>query len=140
MKTLIKIFAIFIFCLSVGCGGYDNPGFPKVPVNFTINPNEVTYLNLNYPGGSEYLTGGVNGIVVFNIDGWSFSAFDRACPYDWDYSDARIWIEDDGITLRCPRCGSLFNILDGGVIIGPAKYPLKQYFTKYDGWILRVHS
>ena len=111
-----------------------------MPVNFTIYPNEVTYLNLNYPGGHEYLTGGVNGIVVFNIDGWSFSAFDRACPHDWDDPDSWIWVEDDGITLKCQKCGSLFNILDGSVIIGPSTYPLKQYYTKYDGWKLRVHS
>ena len=126
--------------MPIGCGGYDNPGFPNIPVSFTIYPNEVTYLNLNFPGGSEYFTGGVNGIVIFNIDGWSFSAFDRACPYDWDYLDARIWIEEDGITLKCPRCGSMFNILDGNVLNGVAKYPLKQYYTKYDGWKLWIHT
>jgi nitrite reductase/ring-hydroxylating ferredoxin subunit len=111
-----------------------------VRVDFYIYPNDVTYLNLNYPGGSEYLTGGVSGIIVFNIDGWSFSAFDRACPHDWDDPESWLLVEPDGITIKCQKCGSLFNILDGSVITGPSKYRLRQYYTKYDGVRLYVSS
>jgi nitrite reductase/ring-hydroxylating ferredoxin subunit len=114
---------------------------PKVPVNFTIYPNDATYLDLNYFGGHMYFTGGVNGIVVYRVNEYSFTAFDRACPYDWDdKSEPRVSVEDDGITLRCEKCGSMFGILDGGIIKGPAKYPLKQYKINYDGMRLRVHS
>lgn len=140
MKSTKPIFFLTLLCLLFGCGGYQHPTFPNEPVNFDINPNEITYQNLNWAGGSEYFTGGVNGIVVFRIDDWTFSAFDRACPHDWDLAGARINVEPDGLTLRCPRCNSLYNILDGSKIFGPSKYPLKPYFTKFDGMRLRVHS
>jgi nitrite reductase/ring-hydroxylating ferredoxin subunit len=111
-----------------------------VYVNFPIYPNDVSYLDLNYIGGHMYLTGGVNGIVVYRIDQWSFSAFDRACPHDWDDADEPRVSVENGITLKCPKCGSLYSILDGNVILGPSKYILKQYYTEYDGWSLRVHN
>jgi nitrite reductase/ring-hydroxylating ferredoxin subunit len=140
MKYITYILLGIVFCLAASCGGYEHPTIPSVPVNFDIYPNEVSYLNLNYIGGHEYFKGGVSGVVVYRIGDWEFSAFDRACPHDWEDPDSWIWVEDDGITLKCQKCGSLFNILDGSVIIGPSKYPLKQYYTKYDGWRLRVHS
>ena len=126
-------------CLGASCYRNDNP-IPKVPVNFYINPNDVLYLNLNYIGGHEYFTGGVSGVVVYRLGDWEFTAFDRACPHDWDEDDSWIWVEPDGITLRCQKCQSLFNILDGGLITGPSKYPLRQYYTRFDGMRLRVHS
>ncbi|MCL2167542.1 MAG: hypothetical protein FWH59_00270 [Lentimicrobiaceae bacterium] len=117
---------------------------PKVYVNFSIYPNDVMYLDLNYDGGHMYFTGGVNrkGIVVYRIgELMGFSAFDRSCPYDWDDADApRVSVENDGITLRCEKCSTLYNILDGSVITGSSKYPLRQYYTEYDGVRLRVHS
>jgi len=136
----LKRFIIFflIFCLSVGCERNNNP-IPHVRVDFKIYPNEVSYLNLNYIGGHEYVSGGVSGIVIFRISDWEFSAFDRACPHDWEDPDSWIWVEN-GITLKCQKCGSLYNILDGSVLMGPSKYSLRQYYTKFDGMVLRVHS
>ncbi|MCL2246598.1 MAG: Rieske 2Fe-2S domain-containing protein [Lentimicrobiaceae bacterium] len=136
----MKRFIIFflIFCLSVGCERNNNP-IPHVRVDFKIYPNEVSYLNLNYIGGHEYVSGGVSGIVIFRISDWEFSAFDRACPHDWEDPDSWIWVEN-GITLKCQKCGSLYNILDGSVLMGPSKYSLRQYYTKFDGMVLRVHS
>jgi nitrite reductase/ring-hydroxylating ferredoxin subunit len=139
LKPTTKLLLIFFLFLMTGCIKDDNP-VPKVPVNFYIYPNEIGYYNLNWAGGSEYFTGGVQGIVVFRIDDWSFSAFDRACPHDWDYEDSWLWVEPDGLTVKCTRCGSIYNLLDGGQITGPSQYPLRPYFTKYDGMRLRVHS
>ena len=137
---LKSLFLLGIFCcLAANCGKYEHP-IPKVRVDFYIYPDEVTYLNLNYIGGHEYLTGGVSGVVVYRLGNWEFTAFDRACPHDWDEDDSWIWVEPDGITLKCQKCNSLFKILDGAVISGPSKYPLKQYYTRYDGIRLRVHS
>jgi hypothetical protein len=140
-KTAYR-FLLFALCLfPSGCEKYKHP-LPKVYVNFYVYPNDIFYLDLNNDGGSMYFKGGVNGIVVYRISEFiGFTAFDRACPYDWDDKDEpRVAVEDDGITLKCEKCGTLYNILDGGIIIGPSKYPLKQYYTKYDGMRLRVHS
>jgi nitrite reductase/ring-hydroxylating ferredoxin subunit len=137
---LSRFFLTALLCLLICCKGYDHPNFPKVPVNFYINPNEVYYLDLNYYGGHMYFTGGVNGVVVYRLSEWEFTAFDRACPHDWDTPEAYVVVESNGITLKCNKCGSVYNILDGGKISGPSKYPLKQYFTQFDGMRLRVHS
>ena len=141
MKHFLRIFLVVIFFSVLGCGGYKHSTIPNVWVSFWVYPNDVSYLDLNYYGGHMYFTGGVNGVVVYRLNETEFRAFDRACPYDWDdEEEPRVGVEPDGITLRCEKCGSLFNILDGGVITGPAKYPLKYYQTKYDGMRLRVHS
>jgi nitrite reductase/ring-hydroxylating ferredoxin subunit len=138
-QTKFFFFAILL-CLAASCERNDNP-LPRVPVDFYIYPNDVSYLNLNYYGGHEYVTGGVNGIIVFRINEDSFSAFDRACPHDWDHADEpRVFVEDNRIILTCEKCGSQYNILDGSVITGPSKYILKQYRTHYDGWSLRVRN
>jgi len=139
LKQVARFLFVLFFCLAANCGK-EHPTIPRVDVDFYIYPDEVSYLNLNYIGGHEYVTGGVSGIVVFRIDNWEFSAFDRACPHDWDEPDSWIWVEPDGITLKCQKCGSMFNILDGTVILGISKYPLKQYYTQYDGVKLRVHN
>jgi len=141
MKKFLRIFLVIVFFSVLGCSGYKHSTIPNVWVNFWVYPNDVAYLDLNYYGGHMYFTGGVNGVVVYRLAEWDFLAYDRACPYDWDDEDEpRVGVEPDGITLRCEKCGSLFNILDGGVISGPSKYPLKFYQTKYDGMRLRVHS
>ena len=140
MNQLPRILVTALIFLAASCVDPNPNPIPRVPVNFYINPDEVTYLNLNIIGGHEYLTGGVNGIVVYRLGNWEFTAFDRACSHDWDDPESRLWVEDDGITLRCQKCESLFKILDGDVITGPAKYPLRQYYTRYDGVRLRVYS
>ena len=139
MRQSARIFLGFFLCLITGCGDNVSP-IPKVYVNFYIQPNSVSYIDLNYIGGHMYFTGGVNGVVVYRLGDWEFTAFDRACPHDWEDPEAYVIVEDDGITLRCRKCQSLFNILDGGVITGPSRYILRQYYTKFDGMRLRVHS
>ena len=141
IKNLILCFLLSAFSfLPLGCEKYKHP-IPPVYVNFNVYPNDPLYLDLNYFGGHMYFTGGVNGVVVYRLSDWEFTAFDRACPFDWDdEEEPRVGVEESGITLKCEKCGSQYNILDGGVITGPSKYPLKQYYTKYDGMKLRVHS
>lgn len=136
----IFIAAIVVFCFFFTRCDIDHPTIPEVKVNFTIYPNNVDYVNLNYYGGYMYFTGGVAGIVVYRLDNTTFFAYDRACPYDWEEHDAWIWVEESGLTLIDRHCGSRFNILDGSVISGPAKYPLKMYRTRYDGMILKVYN
>ncbi len=111
-----------------------------MPVNFTVYPNDLTYQNLNYYGGFEYVTGGVSGIVIYRLDDRTFSVFDRACPYDWQADEGWIWVDDSRLTLTCKSCGTVFNILDGAVIDGPAQFPLKYYRYAFDGVILKVYN
>ena len=137
---MLILLGIFL-TTTLGCEGYKHPTLPGVQVSFTIFPNDVAYYELTLYGGHMYFTGGVNGVVVYRLNEWDFTAFDRACPFDWDdEEEPRVSVENDGITLKCEKCGSMFNILDGGVIKGPSRYALKRYYTNYDGMRLRIHS
>ena len=98
---------------------------PNVHVDFRINL-EITY-ELNTIGGWVYFSGGYRGIVIYRLSEDEFRAFDRACTYDV-YN--RIVVDDPPIA-RCEECESTYLLIDGSVVEGPARYPLKQYRTTY---------
>ncbi len=137
-----RLFSLILIgtMLCQSCKNTYHPSIPYRKVDFTIYPNDVMYYKLNTYGGYEYFTGGVNGIVVFRLDEWQFMAFDRACPYDWEEHESWLWMHPNGIMLVDSLCGSVYNILDGTVISGPSVWPLRQYYTHYDGMTLRVYS
>ena len=141
VKRRIIVVALLVSMLFImSCDDINHPTIPYKKVDFIIYPNDVMYYKLNTYGGYEYFTGGVNGIVVYRLDEWSFYAFDRACSYDWENPDSWLWVHPNGIRLIDSGCGSVFNILDGSVVSGPARYELRQYYTRYDGWQLRVYN
>ena len=133
--------ALVLLLLLVGCDyrNSKNP-IPYVKVDFTIYPNDVMYYRLNTYGGYEYFTGGVNGIIIYRLDEWTFFAYDRACSYDFEEPGSWLTVAPDGLRLVDSLCGSTFNILDGNVLSGPAKWPARKYNTYYDGMRLRVRS
>jgi nitrite reductase/ring-hydroxylating ferredoxin subunit len=55
-------------------------------------------------------------------------AFDICCTYE---VDKNIALEDDGFFLKCPKCGSVFEIGNGTGYAnsGPAAQRLKKYYT-----------
>lgn len=137
-----RSFFVILFCSAIlfSCDNTYHQTIPYKKVDFTIYPNDVIYYKLNTCGGYEYFTGGVSGVVVFRVDEWNFVAYDRSCSFDWELDDSWILMDQSGIMLVDPLCGSLYNILDGSVISGPAKWPLRMYKTRYDGVRLRVYS
>jgi nitrite reductase/ring-hydroxylating ferredoxin subunit len=140
-SLLLAAFSLLLLILVPGCEDSDtHPEIPDVPVSFVINPNSTEYLELNHVGGSVYLTGGYNGILVYRADMNTFMAYDRACPYDFDTPHARIELEASGITCVCPVCQSKYIITDGTPFEGPSRYMLKQYITTYDGSLLYVYN
>ena len=136
-KNLLVLDLIFSL---VGCNYYNHPTIPNVAVDFTIYPNDVMYYRLNTYGGYEYFTGGVNGIIVYRLDEWTFLAYDRACSFDYEEPTSWLYVAPDGLRLVDSLCGSTFNILDGNVLSGPAKWPARMYKTRYDGMKLRVFN
>ena len=145
-KNTTYIFILFFTLFVCNCGNRPHPTIPNAKVDFYIYPNDLTYLDLNYSGGFVYLTGGVEGIIVYRLNEMTFLAYDRACPYDWKDNDSWISVNDDGLTLSCSKCRAIFNILDGSLISGPATfnnpetYTLKYYKTYFDGARLRVYN
>ena len=113
---------------------------PVVPVNISLNPNSTEYINLNPVNGWETITGGYRGIIVFRKSPTEFTAFERACPYDWSISTSRLVVDASGTTASCPNCKSKFILLDGTPFQGPSHYPMKQYQTSYDGFLLYIFN
>jgi nitrite reductase/ring-hydroxylating ferredoxin subunit len=143
---IIQIFLTIIVLTSLfsGCKKEDKPDdyqdIPVVAVNFAINPNGTEFINLNTVNGSEYLTGGYQGIIVFRSSINEFTAFERSCPYDWYKTTTKIVVDTSGITARCPSCNSKFILIDGTPYAGPSRYPLVQYHTSYDGNLLYIYN
>ena len=140
-KKILFLLVIFLMLVS-GCSKKEqsNNDIPTVPVSFSINPNSTEYIELNVVNGWVALTGGYRGIIVFRKSVSEFMAYERACPYDWQKTNARINVDKSGITALCPVCNSKFVLLDGSPYQGPSPYPLKQYQTSYDGTLLYIFN
>jgi len=137
---LILIFGISILLIN-GCKKEEQPTeIPFVYVNFSLNPNSTEYINLNVVNGWETVTGGYQGILIFRNSVNEFVAFERACPYDPLTTGAQVRVEDSGITCYCPVCKSRYIMTDGTPFEGPSHFPLKQYTTTYDGYLLYVYN
>lgn len=76
------------------------------------------------PNGSY----GYSGVVVVRAYDNNLYAFDICCTYE---VDKNIALEDDGFFLKCPKCGSVFEIGNGTGYVnsGPAAHRLKKYYT-----------
>lgn len=76
------------------------------------------------PNGSY----GYSGVVVVRAYDNNLYAFDICCTYE---VDKNIALEDDGFFLKCPKCGSVFEIGNGTGYAnsGPATQRLKKYYT-----------
>jgi nitrite reductase/ring-hydroxylating ferredoxin subunit len=143
-RSSYKVFLALglFFLLLPGCSKKSENAndIPYVLVNFSINPNSTEYIHLNTVDGWEYLTGGYKGILVFRKSVNEFVSFERACPYDWQNTNARIVVDTSGITAYCPVCKSKYILLDGTPYSGPSRYPLKQYQASYDGNLLYIYN
>jgi Rieske Fe-S protein len=131
---------MFVFT-TAGCSKEEKKNeIPVVAVYFTIDPNSTEYLELNGVGGWVTVTGGYRGIIIYRKSITEFMAFERACPYDWEVTTARVDVEASGLTAMCPSCKSRYILLDGTPYDGPTHYALKQYQTQYDGNLLYIFN
>ena len=105
---------------------------PNVPVNISINLDLPSYQDLNAPGGYAYVNGGSRGIIVYrNFD--QFVALDRHSTYNSDDPCAIVDVNPDNFFELIDTCsGSKFNITNGVVVEGPAKWGLKSYNTSWN--------
>lgn len=135
-----KFFILTLLPLFLWGCRIEHSTIPETYVDFVVYPNSMEYADLNYYGGYVYVTGGVNGIVIYRINEYTFVAYDRACSLDWQEQGAWLWMDESGLLLECTGCHSKFNIINGGVVSGDAHYPLKQYKTHYNGERLRIYN
>lgn len=110
------------FYIDTSISGVDNHLAEGLLGNTTIyTQTEPSKLS---PNGSY----GYSGVVVVRAYDNNLYAFDICCTYE---VDKNIALEDDGFFLKCPKCGSTFEIGygTGYVNSGPATKRLKKYYT-----------
>lgn len=143
LRHIITTMALLGIVISPGCDkDKDYDEIPFAIVNFTIDPNSTFYWEINSPGGWIYLVADTpsRGIIVYRVSLDEFKAYERTCSHDPYEPDARIEVEPSSITAACPSCESKFILLDGTPFEGPAKRPLKQYRTSYNGYLLQIYN
>lgn len=135
--TYILLFIVLV-TLPLSCGKEDHP-VPDYWVNFTINLESTQYIELNGIGGWAYFSGGYKGVIIYRWSFDEFKAFDRACPHH-PYEACGVVDVTDPPIATCECCGSQYLLIDGSVVEGPSKYPLKQYRTFFQDPYLQVSS
>lgn len=144
MKAITKLILIILLGSAIMTAGsckedpYDE--IPDVYVDMWLDISSTMYIELTAVGGWVNVTGGYKGITVYRASMDEFVAFERCCTYDPHTDSARVVVDVSGLSLTCGSCGSTFLILDGSIVNGPAKIPLKQYRTFFNGDDLRIYN
>lgn len=112
-------------------------------VNFTILSGSTQFSPISIVGGYTYVTGfNPKGILIYHVSQNQFLAFDRSCTKDGcDLTNAYVTVQTGNTSVKdTTGCKSMFNIMDGSVLQGPATVGLYQYHTTWDGNQLRVYN
>jgi hypothetical protein len=138
IKTLISFILVSSLLFFYSCDD-NKSSIPVVPVDIYVDLTDPLYSDLQNVGGYVYITGGVNGILVYRSSMDDFKAFERTCPYDPDCGKVSV-DESSFNAVDTVCCKSEFSLLlDGAVSQGPAQLPLKQYMCVYDNINLILH-
>ncbi|MGQ9620215.1 MAG: Rieske (2Fe-2S) protein [Bacteroidales bacterium] len=150
-KIIFSGIIVAINLLVLACSSEKNDVIPDVYVDFYISLDDPEFFTLNAPGNSVVVTYSTNnlgvsaagydsnGIIIYRVDNTQFYAFDRTCPHDYAINGLSVKVNIDGIYAVCPRCSTTYALPAGGVpASGPARYPLKNYKTSFNGIIIHV--
>ena len=152
-RTKIRIFFIILALLPCSCENNRNDVIPDVYIDFTIDLNDIEFVNLSTMFGSVYVNSGTNnwglkaggyngnGIIVFAGPTDEYYAYDRTCPHDYYVNklSAKVSVADM-IFADCPKCKTRYALTNGGTPVSDSigRYPLKNYKTSFGGNYLRV--
>ena len=152
-RAKLGIFFIFLALLAESCENDKNDVIPDVYVDFTMDLNDIEFVNLTTMFGSVYVNANTNnwgqkaggydgnGIIVFAGPAGEYYSYDRTCPHDYKVNNLSVKITVvDMIYAECSRCKSRYALTNGGTPLSGtvSQYPLKNYRTSYLGNYLRV--
>ena len=119
-----------------------NPYLTEIPFQVEINLNLPQYDNLRFAGGSLRIDqGGINGLLLLNLNGSQILAWEATCPNHALESCSRLQIE--GVLGRCSCAHAAQYSLATGQWLNPEEttaYPLLNYVTRQSGNILRISN
>lgn len=140
MKARICVI-FFASILSFSSCNKEETGIPDVPVNVTIYSSDPLFNDLNPIGGYLYYPGGSRGLLIYRKSMEEIVAYDRHCPYQPEKSCGKISVDSSNTFIAIDGCcNSKFLLLDGSVNAGPSSYPLKAYYSSFDGYKLTVYN
>ena len=124
MKKLLLLFIL----LNLNSSCVDEKNYiPLVSVNIDLDLNLPEYEQLNIIGSSIFITGGVQGIIVYHFAINEYKIYDRNCSYEPSLDCAYIDSINTSIAY-CGCCTSAFLLdQDGSAANAPALLPLKKY-------------
>lgn len=131
---------LLILSLLIGsCNSKDNY-IEDVYVNILIDLSLPKYNDLQIPGNSIYIDGGVKGILIYHGTGNYYAVYDRNCSYE--PSLACSFIDSVNAALAyCKCCSSIFILDQDGVSANaPALLPLKKYEWSLQGNQMRIYN
>ena len=125
------MFGMLTFIFS--CKKSANHPIPSVPFDITINTSLPSYNSLQGVGGWAYVTGGVQGIVVYRKSTDEFVAFDRKSPIVSSECKQPLTTNPDNFLQLEDTCtNAKFSLFDGSPISG-SEFGLRQYQTQWNG-------
>jgi nitrite reductase/ring-hydroxylating ferredoxin subunit len=83
---------------------------------------------------------GYGGVIAVRATGDQVFAFDMQCTRDANVPEGRTSTDASQLFLNCGKCGSRWQILNGQLIQGPAAFPLLQYQTTFDGFVVNIFN
>ena len=127
-----KFFLIIITCSFFACtdSNIDNNCVPFIGVDETINLDLPQYTNLLVPSGWAYASGGQQGLILYNVNGSQFKAFDRLCPGQIPSSCSQMFV--NSLQMVCPCNGLKYNLLNGAPITEGSTCFAKEYLVRID--------
>ena len=138
-KIILLCVTICFFSCSDDNG--NNDVLPSVNINETINLDLPQYIELQVPGSWAYAPGGIKGIkglIIYNINGTQYKAYERSCPHLSPSSCSQMVIENS-IKMVCPCDNSKFNILNGSPLTDRINNAAREYLvTPINGNTLRI--
>ena len=117
-KTFFFNFILLLLLILLGCGRGEverNPYLTSINFNVNLNLNLPGYDNLRYAGGGQNIQlGGINGLLVFNLNGNDFLAWEATCPNHpiRDCSDLSI----SGVLGECGCEGFEYSLATGQLL------------------------
>lgn len=134
--------ALLFICLFIllGCESNNLPAncLLQFPVNIATDLNNPQLINVQTPGGFANLVGGAKGILLFNINGSEFVAFDKLCPQN--DCDAPMTFEK-GLVLKCSCDNSEYSVHFGGASQTDSfECPARAYKVTKIGSVIRISN
>lgn len=146
MNKIKKYFFLFLlFSTFTNCfkdNATQNNKLPYIFVQFDINLS-LYNAELGFPGGFVVFENyGHGGVLVYNLDGTNYLAYDLACPH-LNLEECGVPMRADASTLPsvicdCDEGDVVYNVLNPTAEVNGIVYNMQQYFAVVGGGRVRI--